>query len=52
LASSLELDDEELVGMITELPKLAAHEIGALKVVLGSMLTRHRLAETLKAVKA
>jgi transcriptional regulator with XRE-family HTH domain len=52
LASSLDLDDEELVEMITELPKLAAHEISALKVVLGSMLTRHRMAETLKAVRA
>jgi transcriptional regulator with XRE-family HTH domain len=52
LASSLDLDDEELVEMITELPKLAAHEINALKVVLGSMLTRHRMAETLKGARA
>lgn len=52
LASSLDIDDEELAEMITELPKLAAHEISALKVVLGSMLTRHRMAETLKAVRA
>ena len=31
---------------------LAAHEINALKVVLGSMLTRHRMAETLKGARA
>lgn len=47
LASSLDIDDVELVEMLTELPKLGAHELEALKVVLGSMLTRHRMAETL-----
>lgn len=52
LASSLDLDDEELVEMITELPKLATDELNALKIVMGSMLTRHRMAETLKAVRA
>lgn len=51
LASSLDLDDEELVEMITELPKLEAREIDALKVLLGSMLTRHRMAETLKVAR-
>ncbi|MCA9796755.1 MAG: helix-turn-helix transcriptional regulator, partial [Candidatus Eremiobacteraeota bacterium] len=49
LASSLDIEDVELVEMLTEIPKLSAHERDALKVVLGSMLTRHRMAETLRS---
>ncbi|MFA5505290.1 MAG: helix-turn-helix transcriptional regulator [Vulcanimicrobiota bacterium] len=52
LASSLEIDDVELVEMLTEIPKLASHELAALKTVLASMLTRHRIEETLSGVKA
>ncbi len=52
LASSLDIEDVELVEMLTEIPKLASHELAALKTVLGSMLTRHRIEETLSGVRA
>lgn len=52
LASSLDIEDVELVEMLTEIPKLENHELAALKTVLGSMLTRHRMEETLNGMRA
>lgn len=51
-ASSLESDDVELVEMITKIPKLASHELAALKTVLASMLIGHRIEETRSGVKS
>lgn len=47
LASSLNIDDPELMDMLVDIPKLADEELGALKVVLRNFLSQLRIREAL-----
>ncbi|MFA5507831.1 MAG: helix-turn-helix transcriptional regulator [Vulcanimicrobiota bacterium] len=47
LASSFNIDDPELVGMLADIPRLDEEEIGALKIVLKNFLGQVRVREAL-----
>jgi transcriptional regulator with XRE-family HTH domain len=47
LASSLNIDDPELMDMLIDIPKLHEEELGALKVVLRNFLSQLRIREAL-----
>lgn len=47
LASSFNIEDPELVGMLADIPKLEEEEIGALKIVLKNFLGQVRVREAL-----
>jgi transcriptional regulator with XRE-family HTH domain len=47
MASSLNIDDPELMDMLFDIPKLADEELGALKIVLRNFLGQLRVREAL-----
>jgi transcriptional regulator with XRE-family HTH domain len=48
LASSLNLEDPELVELLVDIPKLQEEEIGALKVLLRGLMARVRMRQALQ----
>ena len=47
LAASFDIEDQELVELLAELPELESEELGALKVILRSFLSRTRMQRAL-----
>ncbi len=47
LASSLNIDDPELMDMLVDIPRLHEEELGALKIVLRNFLSQLRIREAL-----
>lgn len=47
MASTLDIDDPELMDMIIDIPKLGEEELSALKVVLRNFLSQIRVREAL-----
>ncbi len=48
LASSLQIEDQELVELLADIPNFEDEDIGALKVVLKGMTTRLRMRQALR----
>lgn len=47
IASSLNIEDPELVGLLADIPKLEEEQLGALKIVLRNFLGQVRVREAL-----
>lgn len=47
LASSLQIDDPELVELLADIPKLEKDEVGALKIVLKGLMSRVRVRQAI-----
>ena len=48
LASSFNIDDPELVELLSDIPKLEDEEVGALKILLKGLMSRIRVREALQ----